>query len=71
MNEKNILDKEKLLEEIETLISYGKEDPTINPDLLAYLTLEDLISIKTKLLKRIGTLSDEDKAWLEQFKKYE
>ncbi len=63
--------KEKLLTEIEALIAYGKEDPTINPALLAYLSLDDLIAIKTKLLERTGTLSDEDKAWLEQFKKYE
>ena len=71
MNEKNVPDKEKLLDEIETLIAYGKEEPTINPSLLAYLSLDDLISIKTKLLGRAGTLSEEDKAWLEQFKKYE
>ncbi len=71
MNEKNVPDKEKLLAEIEALIAYGKEDPTINPSLLAYLSLDDLISIKTKLLGRAGTLSEEDKAWLEQFKKYE
>jgi hypothetical protein len=71
MNKKNVPDKEKLLTEIETLIAYGKEDPTINPALLAYLSIDDLISIKTKLLERVGTLSEEDKAWLEQFKKYE
>jgi hypothetical protein len=71
MNEKNVPDKEKLLSEIEALIAYGKEESTINPSLLAYLSLDDLISIKTKLLERVGTLSDEDKAWLEQFKKYE
>ena len=63
--------KEALLKEIEKLIAYGKEDPTINPDLLAYLSVDDLLSIKEKLLKRVGTLSEEDKAWLEQFKKYE
>ena len=71
MNEKNIPDKEKLLQEIESLIAYGKEDPTINPDLLVYLSTEDLVSIKKRLLERVGTLSEEDKAWLEQFKKYE
>lgn len=62
--------KEKLLADIEKLISYGKEEPTINPDLLAYLEIEDLINTKAKLLERVGKLSDEDKAWLEQFKKY-
>jgi len=63
--------KEALLTEIEELISYGKEDPTINPALLAYLEISDLLSIKKKLLEKAGNLSDEDKAWLEQFKKYE
>ena len=63
--------KETLLTEIEELISYGKKDPTINPALLAYLEVSDLMSIKKKLLEKVGNLSDEDKAWLEQFKKYE
>ena len=63
--------KEELLSDIEKLISYGREEPTINPDLLAYLEVEDLINTKTKLLERVGKLSDEDKEWLEQFKKYD
>jgi hypothetical protein len=63
--------KEELLNDIEKLISYGREEPTINPALLAYLEIEDLISTKEKLLQRVGKLSDEDKEWLEQFKKYE
>ena len=71
MNEKNRPSKEELLEDIEKLIAYGREEPTINPELLAYLEVEDLISTKAKLLERVGVLSDEDKAWLEQFKKYE
>ena len=64
-------DKEMLLSEIESLIAYGAEEPTIHPDLLAYLAIEDLQSIKAKLLTKVNTLTDEDKAWLEQFKKYE
>jgi len=71
MNEKNTQTKETLLAEIDRLISYGKEDPTINPDLLAYLSMEDLLSIKAKLLEKVNVLSEEDKRWLEQFKKYE
>ena len=63
--------KEELLNDIEALISYGREEPTINPALLAYLEIDDLISTKKKLLDRVGKLSDEDKEWLEQFKKYE
>jgi len=35
------------------------------------LSIDDLISTKKKLLERAGKLSEEDKAWLEQFKKYE
>jgi hypothetical protein len=64
-------EKEALLKEIETLISYGKKETTINPELLQYLEIKDLESIKESLLRKVGTLSDEDKKWLEQFKKYE
>jgi len=71
MKEKNAPTKEELLTKIDKLISYGKEEPTINPDLLAYLSLEELQNIKAKLLERVNVLSEEDKAWLEQFKKYE
>jgi len=63
--------KKELLEDIEKLIAYGREEPTINPALLAYLEIDDLISTKKKLLERVGKLSEEDKAWLQQFKKYE
>ena len=71
MNEENIQTKEELLADIEELISYGRKEPTINPALLAYLEIADLISTKKKLLERVGKLSDEDKKWLEQFKKYD
>ena len=63
--------KEALLKDIEELISYGRDEPTINPVLLAYLEIDDLISTKKKLLEKVGKLSDENKEWLEQFKKYE
>ena len=71
MNTENEHSKEKLLVEIEKLIAYGREEPTINPALLEYLSIDDLINTKAKLLERVGKLSDEDKVWLEQFKKYE
>ena len=61
--------KEELLADIEKLISYGRDEPTINPALLAYLEVDDLLSTKKKLLERVGKLSDEDKEWLEQFQK--
>lgn len=71
MNTENKQTKEELLEEIESLIAYGREETTINPALLAYLEIDDLISIKRKLLERAGKLREEDKAWLEQFIKYQ
>jgi len=63
--------KEELLKEIEQLIAYGKEEPTINPALLSYFEIEQLISMKQNLLKKVNHLSEEDKVWLEQFKKYD
>ena len=63
--------KEKLLADIEKLIAYGRDEPTINPSLLEYLSIEDLINTKAKLLERVGKLSEEDKDWLEQFKRYD
>jgi hypothetical protein len=71
MHTENTQTKESLLADIEKLIAYGREEPTINPALLAYLEIDDLINTKASLLERVGVLSDEDKKWLEQFKKYE
>ena len=70
MNIEKTQSKKELLSDIETLISYGRVEPTINPSLLAYLEIDDLTSMKKKLLERVGTLSQEDKEWLEQFKIY-
>ena len=71
MNIENEQNKEILLADIEKLIAYGRDEPTINPALLEYLSTDDLINTKVKLLERVGILSEEDKLWLEQFKKYE
>ena len=71
MDHENKQTKEELLADIEKLIAYGREEPTINPNLLAYLEMADLINTKAKLLERVGKLSEEDKVWLEQFKKYD
>ncbi|RLA77327.1 MAG: hypothetical protein DRG30_00495 [Epsilonproteobacteria bacterium] len=76
MNEKNSQNptkqsKEALLADIEQLMQYDKNDKaTINPSLLTYLDIDTLISTKKSLLKRTGTLSEEDKEWLHQFMKY-
>ena len=71
MNKENKQTKEELLADIEKLIAYGREETTINPALLAYLEIDDLIATKKNLLERVGKLSEEDKEWLQQFKKYE
>jgi len=63
--------KESLLAEIEALIAYGAKEPTIHPDLLAYLEVNDLIGIRDKLKSKTNILTEEDKEWLEQFKKYD
>jgi len=63
--------KEVLLEDIEKIIAYGKEEATINPALLAYFEVEELENMKKNLLERVGILKKEDKLWLEQFKKYD
>jgi len=70
MNIEKTPHKEKLLAQIEKLIAYGREDSVINPVLLQYLSIEDLINTKAKLLERVNILSQEDKIWLEQFKEY-
>ena len=71
MKKENEPSKEELLAEIEKLIAYGGDTPTIDPALLAYLDHDTLVSMKISLLKRTGKLSDDDKEWLQQFKKYE
>lgn len=64
--------KEALLTDIEQLLTYNPEEKTtINPNYLEYLSLEDLISIRKKLIARIGQLKEDDIEWLEQFKKYD
>jgi len=70
MNKTDKPSKENLLADIEELIAYGREEPTINPELLAYLEIDDLIGIKRNLLSRVGKLSQEDIDWLEQFRAY-
>jgi len=71
MNKTKETTKEELLTDIEHLISYGNDEPTINPDLLVYLSIDDLSNIKAKLLSQVGKLSNDDKIWLEQFRSYE
>ena len=72
MNDKNSQSKEELLAEIEKLMQYDAHDKTaINPALLAYLDIKTLLTTKKSLLEKRGSLSEEDKEWLQQFKKYD
>ena len=64
-------EKEKLLQEINALLSYGETKDTIDVSLLEYLELDMLENIKKSLQSRTSDLKEEDKEWLEQFKKYE
>jgi hypothetical protein len=64
-------DKRTLLEEIETLMAYGRREPTMDPALLKYLDRESLEAIRDRLKKKHATLSDEDKEWLARFRREE
>ncbi len=64
-------EKEKLLQEINALLSYGETKDSIDASLLEYLELDMLENIKKSLQSRTSELKEEDKEWLEQFKKYE
>lgn len=64
-------EKEELLAQIEKLMSYDGAEPTINPEFLEYFEIDELIGIRDTLAKKVGTLSEDDLDWLEQFKKYE
>ena len=64
-------EKEKLIEEIKEL--WGEKDIPqfdIAPELLEYLTLSDLQELKAKILQSQKLLSEEQKEWLFQFRKY-
>ncbi len=63
--------KDKILSQIEELITYGSSDFKIEPTLIKYLSLEDLISIRERLKEQNRNLKDEDRKWLEQFIKDE
>ena len=64
-------EKVKLIEEIKEL--WGEKDIPqfdIAPELLEYLTLSDLQELKAKILQSQKVLSEEQKEWLFQFRKY-
>ena len=64
-------EKEKLIEEIKELWSNNDvPEFDIAPELLEYLTLRDLKELKAKILQSQKILSEEQKEWLLQFRKY-
>jgi hypothetical protein len=66
--------KEELIKDIETLLnSYDDKLPRtqINPALLAFMDEETLKSIIGSLLRQKENVNEDNKEWLEQFKKYD
>ena len=66
--------KEKLIQDIETLLNSYEDDvpPTvINPALLEFMDEETLKSIIDSLLRQKETVNEDSIEWLEQFKKYD
>jgi len=63
-------DKLKLINEIKNLWkSQNIQEFDIDPKLLEYLELKDLEELKYKILKSQSNLSQEQKEWLQKFKK--
>ena len=68
---KHLDEKENLLREIESLIAYGKEESFIDRNLLKYMDIDTLVSLRDSLSSKVAKLKDEDIEWLKQFKKDE
>ena len=63
-------DKLKLINEIKNLWkSQNIQEFDIDPKLLEYLELKDLEELKYKILNSQTSLSQEQKEWLQKFKK--
>ena len=62
--------KEKLLKEIEELLSKYDGEMEISPYVLEYLDEHELEKIKQNLLKKQENVIEDNSEWLEQFKKY-
>lgn len=65
----NLDEKENLLKEIERLIAYGKEESFIDRNLLKYMDIDTLTSMRDSLSQKVNRLKDEDIEWLKQFKR--
>ncbi len=65
-------DKKQLLNDIKELWKSEKiQNFDIAPELLEYLELKDLQELKERILNSMSNLSQEQKEWLFQFRKYE
>ena len=65
-------DKKSLLNEIKELWSNKNiKEFDIAPELLEYLELKDLQELKARILNSMQNLTQEQKEWLEKFKKYD
>lgn len=64
-------DKKIILNEIKELWkSKNIKEFEIAPELLEYLELEDLKKLKAKILNSLKDLTNEQKEWLNKFKKF-
>ena len=62
--------KKKLLEEIERVLEKYKANMKIDMYVLDYLDENELKNIKEGLLKKQENVIEDNREWLEQFKKY-
>jgi len=69
--QRNLMEEKlKLLNEIKDLWSSNSiEEFDISIELLDYLEVKDLEELKFKILKSLSTLSNEQKEWLQKFRK--
>ena len=62
-------EKSQLLEAIEKLLSFDGNATEINPDYLAYFTIEELQKIRNELENKIDNMVEENREWMMRFKK--
>ena len=65
------MEKEELLRQIETLLSFDGDAVTVNPDYLAYFSVEELEAIVRKLQRRQSEMVDRHREWMLGFRKDE
>ena len=58
----------QLLERIEELLGFDGNETTINPDYLAYFTVEELEKMLQELERRHERMVEENLEWLQRFR---